>query len=342
MPAEILLEEDSSLWDDYVQKHPNGTLYHKIAWKKIVENSFGHSTYYLISKDSGKVNGVLPLVSLKSKIFGNILCSMPFLNFGGILSDDENSCNALIESSRKIALELDTDFIELRHQNQVNEKFVSNTHKVSMTIGLNKDPEVLWNNFSSKHRNELRKSLKSDLTIKFGKEELLDEYYTLISRGWRDLGTPIYAKSFFKNILEHLNKNIELVLVYHKYKPIAAAYNGLFKDTIEGMWTYSLPEYRRLRTNYFLYWKMIERACEQGFETYHLGRSSKDTGAVMFKKKWKAEPHQLYWDYLLFKNNKMPEINVNNPKYKLMISTWQKLPVWLTQIIGPQFAKYIP
>jgi FemAB-related protein (PEP-CTERM system-associated) len=342
MPVEFITPHDYLLWDAFVERHPHGTLYHKIKWKEVIEKSFGHQTFYLSALNNSTIRGVLPLISLNSRIFGKILCSMPFLNFGGIIADDRQATEELIEKAKELAVSLKTDFIELRHHYKSDYNFITNTHKVSMTIKLDKNPEVLWNNFSSKHRNELRKSFKSDLLFKAGKDELLDDFYFIISRGWRDLGTPIYSKTFFKNIIQQLGDNIEIVNIYYQDMPIATALNGLYKGIIEGMWTYALPEFRKLRTNYFLYWKMIERACEQGFNLYHLGRSTKDSNTMDFKSKWQAEPHQLYWDYILVNRDSLPEINVDNPKYRLLINTWRHLPVKLTQIIGPLFAKYIP
>jgi hypothetical protein len=87
---------------------------------------------------------------------------------------------------------------------------------------------------------------------------------------------------------------------------------------------------------------MIRQSCERGFNFFHLGRSTKDSGAVFFKKKWNAVPQQLYWQYLLPDGEAVPQLNVDNPKYRFYINVWRKLPVKLTQIIGPPIAKNIP
>jgi hypothetical protein len=41
-------------------------------------------------------------------------------------------------------------------------------------------------------------------------------------------------------------------------------------------------------------------------------------------------------------NSSLPELNPDNPKLKLLISIWKRLPVWLTRIIGPAIVKGIP
>lgn len=307
-----------------------------------MEEVFGHNTYYILCASPDKVLGVLPLIHLKSRLFGNILCSMPFLNFGGLVADTMEVERCLLDEAEKLSRKLGVDYTELRHMREIHHSLPQKTHKVSMTIKLDNDPEVLWNNFSSKHRNELRKSFKNGLEFRVGKMDMLDDFYNVLSEGWRDLGTPIYNRYFFDKIVQELEEHIELTGVYHENTPIAVAFNGLFKDTVEGMWTYALPRYRHLRSNYFLYWKMIERACEAGFNIYHLGRSSKDSGNLHFKNKWNAFPQQLYWDFILHKKTELPSLDVDNPKYKMLIKTWQTMPVRLTQIIGPPIARSIP
>ena len=127
-----------------------------------------------------------------------------------------------------------------------------------------------------------------------------------------------------------------------KMNSFRGASEASFDDTVEGMWTYSIREFSKLQTNYFLYWKMIERYCNKGYKLFHLGRSSSESGGIFYKKKWNAVPKQLYWEYALNRSNKIPELNVDNPKYEMAINLWRKLPVRITQLVGPHIAKNIP
>lgn len=337
-----LTEADIPKWNDYVVKHPYSTFYHRIEWKDVIEKSFGHNSYYLMALNREKVVGILPIVHLKSLLFGSIFCSMPFLNFGGVCADNEGTEKILLSEAGKILKESGGDYLELRHKKKSSADIPAKTHKVSMTLKLDSDPDVLWNNFKTKHRTNIRRAYKNELEIRVGGKGLLNEFYHIISIGWKDLGTPIYRKSFFENILNAFENSVEIYIVFHEGRAIATAFNGLFKDTIEGMWTYSLREFARLQTNYFLYWEMIKKACQNGYKIFHLGRSTNETGATFYKSKWNATTKQLYWEYILNNVAELPELNVDNPKYQRAINLWQKLPVKATQFIGPLFSKYIP
>jgi len=333
---------DLPKWERYVDNHPDSTFYHRHEWKEVIQKSFGHRTYYLMTVDDGHVVGILPIVYLKSILFGRILCSMPFLNFGGVCTDNEEAETALLSEAGKIVKKSGGDYLELRHKKKSSVDIPAKTNKVSMTLKLDPDADVLWKNFKTKHRTNIRRAHKNGLEIRVGRKDFLNEFYDIISIGWRDLGTPIYRKSFFENILNAFEDSVEIYLVYHEGRPIATAFNGLFKGTVEGMWTYSLREFSRFQTNYFLYWEMIKRACENGYKIYHLGRSTNETGATFYKSKWNATTEQLYWEYLLNNGTELPELNVDNPKYQGAINLWKKLPVKATQLIGPFLAKNIP
>lgn len=341
MQISIYQNKNRDAWTKYIAEFPQATFYHRIEWKTVLENTFGHKTFYLIAFSSGEIEGVLPLVFIQSKIFGKIFVSMPFLNYGGMLADKQETKIQLIEEARRLVKEYNADYLELRQLKSNGLDLPTKYHKVSMTVQLENDPDILWQNFTSKHRREIRRSIKNDLQFVTG-HKYLDAFYDIISHGWRDLGTPIYRKSFFRSIVDEFKDSVQISLVLYKNIPVATAFDGLDGDTVEGMWTYALREYRHLYTNYFLYWKLIENACLDGFKYFHLGRSTTDTGATFFKNKWNATPKQLYWEYLLNLQQDIPELNVDNPKYRLFINVWRHLPIRVTQTIGPLLSKNIP
>ena len=342
MNVTICGNADAADWSAYVQSTPDATFYHRWEWKGVMERNFGHATYYLMARDDGVVTGVLPLVFIKSRLFGAMLCSMPFLNFGGVVADRPDVERELLEQASVLVEDLEADYLELRHLKQSAVKLPARLHKVSMTVDLESDPDLLWNAYKSKHRRNIRKALKSGMEYRTGGQELLDDFYQVLSSGWRTLGTPIYAKSFFRDVLDTFGDAVEISMVRFGGRPIATAFDGFHGGTVEGMWAYALREFSRLEPNYFLYWKLIERACLRGLRLYHLGRSTAGSTAEFFKSKWNAESRQLHWEYVLGRSTELPSLDVSNPKYQLAMAAWRRMPLSLTQRIGPHLAKNIP
>jgi lipid II:glycine glycyltransferase (peptidoglycan interpeptide bridge formation enzyme) len=91
-----------------------------------------------------------------------------------------------------------------------------------------------------------------------------------------------------------------------------------------------------------MYWKVLEFAVQQGFDVFDFGRCSQDAGTYRFKQQWGAQPLKLYWDYVLPDGEKLPALNPDNPKFRLMIAVWQRLPVMLTNLLGPHIVKRLP
>lgn len=329
-------------WSRFVQECPRASFYHRIEWRRINEESFGHKTAYLAAVEGDRFVGVFPLVQLKSLLFGNVACSMPFVNYGGPAGETDEVELALLDAAAEIAGEWRANYLEIRSTRHLGDRYPSSDHKVSMTIELAPDPETLMAAFKREHRAEIRRAYKNGFTVRFG-PELIDDFYEVLSASWRDLGTPIYRASYLRSVAAAFPDAHRLCVVYSAAgQPVAGAFDGVHNGTIEGMWLGMRNEARKQLVGYVLYWELIKRACEQGCHRYHLGRSSKDSGAEQFKKKWNAEALQLYWHYILRTQKHIPSLNVSNPKYQMAINAWRRLPLPMTQLIGPYIARSIP
>ena len=91
--------------------------------------------------------------------------------------------------------------------------------------------------------------------------------------------------------------------------------------------------------NDFMYWAVMEKACQDGVEVFDYGRSMIGSGAYRFKKHWGFEPTPLAYEYFLVNDEEMPNLNPSNPKYKLLIDTWKRLPLGIADLLGPPIAR---
>ena len=331
-----------SRWNAYVDASVEASFYHRFEWRSVNHECFRHPTAYLAAVEGGALVGIFPLVQVKSRLFGNIACSLPFVNYGGPCADRPDIQTALLDAGRVTADTWGVEYVEIRSRRHLGDGLPASEHKVSMTLGLEPDANKIWDGFSSGHRQSIRKGYKNGFTARFGGAELLDDFFIVFSETWRDLGTPTYSKRYFEKIVSVFGPDLRLAVVYHDQEPAAAAFDGLHQGTVEGMWLGIRTKHRNQLAGYVLYWELIKNACERGYQRFHLGRSTAESGAEMFKKKWNAQTEPLYWHYILRSRRDIPLLNVNNPKYRLAISTWQRLPVALTQVVGPFIARSIP
>lgn len=336
-------DSDAGDWNRLLEAQPDSNFYQRYEWRRINREQLGHESHYLVARAGGEVTGILPLVFVRSRLFGRILCSMPFVNFGGPCARDAATGKALIDAAARTAGELRADYLELRNVNALPTDIPVSLRKISMTLDLAPDPDTLWNAFNTKHRTQIRRIYKNGLAVKHGGAELLDTFYDLMRLSWRSLGTPLYKKSYFAAILAAFPQDTKIFVCFRENQPVAAAFNGYHAGTVEGMWAAADPAARELQPNYVLYWEMIQEACRRGCRHYHLGRSTADSGGEQFKKKWNASSTQLHWYFHRPDGaDGLPGLNVDNPKYRLAIAAWRKLPLPVIDVIGPPLARLIP
>jgi FemAB-related protein (PEP-CTERM system-associated) len=353
----------SSSWNEYVMTHSQATYCHLIGWRDIIKQTYGHTDCYFLAEDQSKIVGILPLFLIRSLIFGNSLISMPFLDYGGVLADDRETEKRLLLAAMGLGRRLKSGTLELRHiesrpfieeivnnmkngpldpNNQTKEAiYNTNSHKVRMLLRLPKDSASLMQSFKSKLRSQIMKPIKEGFEAMFGGLELLDDFYEVFSINMRDLGSPVHAKKLFKNLLHEFPKETRICVVSKGNKCVAASIVVGFRDVLENPWASSLHRYSRFSPNMLLYWTMLEYACNNGFSFFDFGRSSQGEGTFKFKKQWGAWENDLQWAYISLDNRKVIGGSSQKAKFQKAIDCWKKLPVSLTNIMGPMFRRYI-
>ena len=241
-----------------------------------------------------RIVGVFPVVQLRTLLFGRLGCSMPFVNYGGPAADTPAIDAALLAEAERTAIRDRLKYLEVRSIRALPGDYPVSTHKISLTVDVPADPDVMWKGFHTSHRQDIRKATKAGFESKEGGRELLDDFYAVLEESWRALGTPFYDRRYFERLFDALGPHLAITTVYLDGEIAAAAMHGHFRDTGEGLWLGMREKFRRLYVGYVLYWEILRRAAGRGIRTFHLGRSTADSGAEAFKKKWNAYPKPLY------------------------------------------------
>jgi FemAB-related protein (PEP-CTERM system-associated) len=330
-------------WDSFVGAFDGATAYHRHGWTSVISSTFAHPCHYLAAvDDNGDWQGILPLVHMRSRMFGNFLVSLPFVNYGGLLCKNDAAAAALLDEAERIRRQSGAGHVELRHVASGPGNLPTRQHKVTMILKVARSCDDQWKAFDPKLRNQIRKAQKSVLGFKRGRLELLDGFYEVFARNMRDLGTPVYSKGFFRNVLEAFPENTAILVVTHEGRMIAAGIAAWYSRRVEVPWASSIKDYKAMCPNHMLYWEAIRFTIERGFAEFDFGRSTPNEGTYNFKKQWGALPIQLNWQYLMDEGGNLPELNPGNPKYRAAIRVWQRLPITVTKVLGPWVVRNIP
>jgi FemAB-related protein (PEP-CTERM system-associated) len=326
-------------WDDFVSRCPEATFFHRAGWQAVIEAAFGHPTWFMYAEADGQILAILPLAQIKSRWFGNTLCSLPFCVYGGIASMDQQAADALDLAAQALAARLQVDHLEYRHVRSTHADWAQQDLYVTFRKPLHAAPEQNMLEIPRKQRAMVRKGIAGGLHSAIDDDvgHFFDAYADSVHR----LGTPVFAKRYFQLLQQVFGKDCELLTVYSGVDAVSSVLVFYFRGEVLPYYGGGGSRARTLAANDFMYWEVMRRACEKGCTLFDFGRSKLGTGAFDFKKNWGFEPQPLHYEYQLHRARSVAQHNPLNPKYQLLIKAWRKLPLPLANALGPRIVRYL-
>ena len=327
-------KRDAAGWDAFVQSQEGGTFFHRSGWHDIFRGAFRLDPRYLIAERGGKIAGILPLVLQKSALFGNALVAAPFCVEGGPLAADAAADAALVAAALDLQTRTGVPYVEFRSRRAQHSGWTVRKDLYATFSGpLSADDQENLKAIPRKQRAVVRKTLESKLVSEVA--ESVDDMFRVYAESVRNLGTPVFAKRYFARLKKTFGTDCDIVVIRDSGVPVSAVLNFYHKDTVLPYYGGGTAGARRNGANDFLYWEVMRRAAMRGYRRFDFGRSKAGTGAFAFKKNWGFEPQWLEYEYHFRPGESMPDKNPLNPKYRLFIETWKKLPLPVANFIGP-------
>ena len=341
MQVEILSTPDPAC-DAFVRRMPEHKICHLPAWSDMVVQALGHRPFYLVAREGTDIQGVLPLMLVRSRLFGVRMISQAFHSYGGPLVESHDALDILYNRAVELATEHGCETIEFRNIKPLPYKLYLRTDKVAMYLPLKSNPDELWCSFKGEIRNRVRKAEKSGIIVIRGRMELLDDFYRMWTVRMRQLGTPSYPRMLMYQLLETFPDNSWIFLVRLGGLAVGGGLTTCFNGFADMQWVATLTKYNKLAPNTLLYWSVIKYHCLTGALCFDFGRSTVGGSTYEFKKRWGSEPVELPYQYWVHPDKEFSPVVPNNPKYKKKVEAWKKLPLWMTRLIGPYISRNLP
>ena len=343
MQVSELADQDTAFrWDEWVQRAPEATVYHLAGWKAVMERTFGHRTHYLLATEGTEILGVLPLLHIKSRLGGHFLTTLS----GGICSQDVQAAGALLARAKELVRIHKAKYLILRdsYQKWEDPDLVTNEDHCTLQARLSPDWEQVVKEIKRKERQLTHQGLRAGAEVVSGPEEL-ERFYPVYARAMRDKGTPTPGIRFFHNILAQFPTHMKLLAVRHDGQVLGGGFIAPFRDTVHCAWAGVQREFRSFRPSHLLYWETMRFGSANGFQRVDFGRSRWGSGTFAFKKSWGGEPRQIYQQYYLNGIAQPPAVGNSREEhtdYRLFVRIWMRLPLPLTEVLGPQLRKRMP
>lgn len=333
-------EGTAAEWDALVRRSAGWTHFHLYGWRPIIEAVFGHECIYLAARDGdGRLMGLLPLVRVKSLLFGHFLVSMPFLNYGGPLGS-EGAVRALAAHAVGIARDDRAALLELRSRLPLPVELPVSHRKITVLLDVTPgDPGALWEALPAKVRSQVRRPQKEGVEVRFGLDQVTP-FFGVFSHHMRDLGTPTQPRHLFECIARTFPDDVWFGCAYLGSQPVAAGCGFRWGEEFEMTWAAALRDYSRCAPNMLLYWAFLERAATAGLRVFNFGRCTPGGPTHRFKRQWGARDVPLWWYQSAGGQRATP--SPHNGALALGPLVWKRLPLALATALGPRIVRYLP
>jgi len=215
----------------------------------------------------------------------------------------------------------------------------ANRENLYVTFRKSIDP-VVDNNLKAvprKQRAMIRKGMSNGLKSEIDGD--VSRLHRVYAESVHNLGTPVFSKKYFDLLRLIFLHQSDIVTITRDGKAFASVLSFYFRDEVLPYYGGGTKDARHLAANDFMYWEVMRRACERGCRLFDFGRSKLDTGSYNFKRYWGFEPTPLVYQYRLAPGRRIPELNPLNPKLRLFIELWKKMPLSLATRLGPSIVR---
>jgi len=326
---------------EYINSRKDSSFVDRWEWRKFIENIYGLEHFWYVARKNGKIDGFLGLALSNHRIFGRYLVTAPFASQGGFYADSEDTFLALIGKAEELQNKIRASYTLIRHMNKKWDLPAGwqNDHSYA-TYNLNLDKDF---DFYSKEyirgtlRNTINRFSKHELSVMFGRFELIEDFWKVISRSMKELGSPYHSKRYLEALEGCMGSKAEFILSKAGDGRIIGG--GLLithLDKMEILHMNALKEYKSMNVADFLYWSTIRECYRRKIHSIDMGRSLVESGNEKYKMKWKPIRNVLYYSYRLTPNMKAPKLNQRNPRLKFAINVWQRMPLVVANFLGPR------
>lgn len=344
MSLEITLAEprDFRPIDRYVRAHALGTPFHETRWLDLSRLTFGFATQTPIARRDGEIAGVLPLAMVTAPFTGKRLVSVPFGVYGGILADDEEVRAALDDVSHELARRTGARYVEYRNRVAGQGTHVGLDLYETYRRELPADPGEVLATIPRKRRAEVRQGRERHGLVLVEGRDLFDDFYRLYVENKRLLGSPVFAPSYFRTLLDLFDARASLHGLRRDGEVVAAVLSVYDDRAIYPYYSGEDARTRTLGTMNTLYASLMEDAVRRGVGLFDFGRSRQGSGAAAFKRHMGFEPAPLHYQFYFLHGGSLPTLNPSNPRTALPRKILAKIPSWLARLVGPAIMRQVP
>ena len=277
---EIMISEvGNEQWDDLLAEFPNATLFHTLAWQRIMRAAGAARIHLLQAQCEGECTALWPCQEMRKgplRVLGSPLPGMSSAYMGPLFKPSADK-RAILDAFFQTDYFSKPAFFAVKSLTAEDidlsaygfEKVLEfDTYCVDLTLSQ----EAIWDNFKSECRSRIRKAEKLGLEVREETDDsFADDYWAMsIETFARTHIQPTFSQGFVEEMWRHLRSEGHL-------RVLSAWLNdervGTLVLPFDGhtMYYWGGASYRRFRglpAHNLLHWEAMKLAQELGLERY--------------------------------------------------------------------------
>jgi FemAB-related protein (PEP-CTERM system-associated) len=338
--------EAAAEWDAYVERSAAGTIFHRFGWGEAVEAGLGQESVRLAARRDGRIAGILPLVHRRSPLFGDALISVGFATYGGIVADDADAAAALEAEALRLGAARGVRQVEFRdHVPAFHTDLASRWQRVdgvhaAFSARIPPDDAAALRAIPRKgRRHDVKRSLGAGLEFVAGARA--EEFHPVLAESYRNLGTPIFAAGFLRALQDGFPGICSVFLARRGREALSGCLAFVHKGAVHPFYAGGTAAARVSGANDVLYFNLMRHARAAGVTTFDFGRSRLGSGSHAYKRSWGFEARPLAYRHAMLRGGPPPRLDPSNPKFRLLVAAWKRLPLAVAGAAGPWIARQL-
>jgi CelD/BcsL family acetyltransferase involved in cellulose biosynthesis len=280
-------------WNQFVDAHPRGCLFHSSAWLEALSRTYGYKpvAYTTSAAERSLKNGIV-FCQVESWLTGRRLVSLPFSDHCEPLVDDGDDIHALAAILEEESKGGQWRYVEMRPLQPFEISPALPRATVPYTfhrLDLTPDLRTLFRNcHKDSTQRKVTRAEREGLKYREGTtEDFLEHFYRLLTITRKRHRRPPQPREWFENLIDRFGDALKIRIAFKGDEAVSALLTIRHKQTMYYKYGGSDRRFNHLGTMHLVMWRAIEEAKNSGLQYFDFGRTDAgQQGLITFKRRW--------------------------------------------------------
>jgi len=289
-------------WQNFVKGCPEGTFFHTLQWKEVLEKSFNVESLYVVIRNSNlEIVGLCPFVTWKEFKLFKVIDSLKDSDFGGPLFKEgytQAAAQALINFLKRVARDRGITYARLRFsREELTQELCLPGSRVDTSSGAmildlqERSAEFFWSKgINTDRRKKIKRVYRDGFQCKIATSlQEVHQFYDVYQENMARMVGVTYPLAFFENMFNSLAPHCFNILLLARDQECIAGWAFFAYEPTKTIYV----NYMGMRASVYsvfdcFTWELSKWAEAKSYRYINLGSNSSDPAEIHYRVKAKA------------------------------------------------------